>query len=62
MNATSVQCSGKACRPELADAAFGLLSPVWSALLHNGMTLNLLFNPIASVSLKTNRLEAFLYR
>lgn len=43
----------------IAGAAFGLLSPVWSALLHNGMTLGVLVNSIAGVSLKTGRLEAF---
>ncbi|MCP5159754.1 MAG: heavy metal translocating P-type ATPase [Gammaproteobacteria bacterium] len=43
----------------IAGAAFGLLSPVWSALLHNGMTLGVLLNSIAGVSLKTSRLEAF---
>ncbi len=43
----------------IAGAAFGLLSPVWSALLHNGMTLGVLLNSIAGVSLKTGRLEAF---
>jgi cation-transporting P-type ATPase C len=43
----------------IAGAAFGLLSPVWSALLHNGMTLGVLINSIAGVSLKTGRLEAF---
>ena len=43
----------------IAGAAFGLLSPVWSALLHNGMTLGVLLNSMAGVSLKTSRLEAF---
>ncbi len=43
----------------IAGAAFDLLSPVWSALLHNGMTLGVLLNSIAGVSLKTGRLEAF---
>ena len=36
----------------IAGAAFGLLSPVWSALLHNGMTLGVLLNSIAGVSLR----------
>ncbi len=49
---------GKACKPRLAGAVFGLLSPVWSALLHNGMTLGVLLNSIAGVSLKTGHLEA----
>lgn len=31
---------------------------MWSALLHNGMTLGVLINSIAGVSLKTGRLEA----
>lgn len=41
----------------IAGAAFGLLSPVWSALLHNGMTLGVLLNSMAGVSLKTDRLD-----
>jgi len=41
----------------IAGAAFGLLSLVWSVLLHNGMTLGVLVNSIAGVSLKTGRLE-----
>ncbi|MEI2783078.1 MAG: heavy metal translocating P-type ATPase [Candidatus Competibacter sp.] len=43
----------------IAGAAFGLLSPVWSALLHNGMTLGVLLNSMAGVSLKTGHIEAF---
>ncbi len=43
----------------IAGAAFGLLSPVWSALLHNGMTLGVLVDSIARVSLKTGPIEAF---
>lgn len=43
----------------IASAAFGWLSPVWAALLHNGMTLGVLLNSMAGVSLKTKRLEAF---
>ncbi len=43
----------------IAGAAFGLLSPVWSALLHNGMILGVLLSLMAGVSLKTGRLEAF---
>jgi heavy metal translocating P-type ATPase len=43
----------------IAGAALGLLSPVWAALLHNGMTLGVLLNSMAGVSLKTDRLEAF---
>lgn len=35
----------------IAGAALGLLSPVWSALLHNSMTLGVLFNSIAGVRL-----------
>ncbi|MCP5159748.1 MAG: hypothetical protein H6975_10120 [Gammaproteobacteria bacterium] len=38
------ESSGKACKPGLADAAFGLLSPVWSVLLRSGMTLGVLLN------------------
>ena len=40
----------------IAGAAFGLLSPVWSALLHNGMTLGVLVSSMAGVSLKTDPL------
>lgn len=36
----------------IAGAAFGLLSPIWSALLHNGMTLGVLLNSIAGVRFK----------
>ncbi|NJM11703.1 MAG: heavy metal translocating P-type ATPase [Synechococcaceae cyanobacterium SM1_2_3] len=43
----------------ITGAAFGWLSPVWAALLHNGMTLGVLLNSMAGVSLKTKRLEAF---
>ena len=43
----------------IAGAAFGWLSPVWAALLHNGMTLGVLIHSIAGVSLTTGRLEAF---
>ena len=41
----------------IAGAAFGLLSPVWSALLHNGMTLGVLLNSIAGVRLGTDSLS-----
>lgn len=41
----------------IAGAAFGWLSPVWSALLHNGMTLGVLLNSIAGVRIKTDHLE-----
>ena len=37
----------------LAGAALGLLSPVWSALLHGGMTLGVLLHSMAGVRLKT---------
>ncbi len=33
----------------IAGAAFGLFSPIWSALLHNGVTLGVLLNSIAGV-------------
>jgi len=37
-------------------AAFGLLSPVLTALLHNGTTIGILLNSLAGVSLKENKL------
>jgi P-type E1-E2 ATPase len=33
----------------IVGAAAGMISPVWSALLHNGMTLGVLFNSMAGV-------------
>jgi heavy metal translocating P-type ATPase len=41
----------------IAGAAFGWLSPVWSALLHNGMTLGVLLNSMAGVRIKADHLE-----
>lgn len=40
-------------------AAFGLLSPVFTALLHNGTTIGILLNSLAGVSLKQKKLEDF---
>jgi heavy metal translocating P-type ATPase len=37
----------------ILGAAFGLLSPVWSALLHNGMTMGVLLNSMAGVRMKS---------
>jgi len=37
-------------------AAFGLFSPVLTALLHNGTTIGILLNSLAGVSLKENKL------
>jgi manganese/zinc-transporting P-type ATPase C len=40
-----------------AAAAFGFLSPISTALLHNGTTIGVLLNSLSGVSLQQNRLE-----
>ncbi|MCV6636568.1 heavy metal translocating P-type ATPase [Candidatus Albibeggiatoa sp. nov. NOAA] len=40
-----------------AGAAFGFLSPIATALLHNGTTIGVLLNSLAGVSLRQSRLE-----
>ena len=41
----------------ITGAAFGLLSPVWSALLHNGMTLGVLANSIIGINVRTHQVR-----
>jgi manganese/zinc-transporting P-type ATPase C len=36
----------------ILGAAFGILSPVWSALLHNGMTMGILLNSMTGIKIK----------